>query len=68
MRVKAIGDLAQRIDRDLFAEVASGLDLVAKNALALEDDAQHAWQGRRTRLIRRSCSLLGAREESTRRG
>jgi len=48
-RVKAIRDLAQCPDRDFFHEVAIGLDLVAQNAFAIEDDARHMWGEKRPR-------------------
>lgn len=49
MRTKAICDLAQRSDPDLFQEVAVGLDLVAQNALALEDAARRLREERHAR-------------------
>ena len=46
MRVKAIGDLAQRADREFFREIAAGLERVAQNASTIDDDARQLWQTR----------------------
>ena len=62
MKTKAIGDLVQVSEPQLFAEIAGGLRLVADSALRLEADAQLLADQNRAR----GCNLLAnlAEEEA----
>lgn len=49
MRARAIGDLAQLSDADLFNEVAAGLELIGNHVVALEQDGRELAGLRRQR-------------------
>ncbi len=62
MRAKAIRDLAQLSDAELFRVVAEGLELISKNAARLEQDARVLYDQERPQGYR---ALLGhAKEEA----
>jgi AbiV family abortive infection protein len=62
MRAKAIRDLAQLTDRDLFPAVAEGLALIGQNATRLEEDARVLYDQERPQGYR--ALLWHAKEEA----